>query len=163
MKEELSIPNVYGLVFRKGSNKTQILLQERWKPQSDKQNSGKIELPGGKLRAFEAITDCLIREVQEEAGIEVTRILDKTSKFYTGSKDTVLTVHPTIVSQYVVGPYPSLLLVISCEGEGTPKCLGDGSRNAKWWKVTEALATAFDNPDLITPLTLGVIRSQLAT
>ncbi|UWU19473.1 NUDIX domain-containing protein (plasmid) [Rhizobium sullae] len=161
MKEELSIPNVYGLVYKHGSNKTQILLQERWKPQSDKQNSGKIELPGGKLRAFEAVTDCLTREVQEETGIKLTRILDKSFRFDISSKDAVLTVYPTIVSQYVVGPYPSLLLVISCEGEGTPKSFGDGTKNAKWWNVTEALATASSNPDLITPLTLGVFRSQL--
>ena len=100
--EELVIPNVYGLVRPVGGSR-RILLQERWKPERDPQNSGKLELPGGKWNAFESMADCLRREIYEETGLTVASADQQASSFVAGSSAVEVTPALTI-AQMVRGP-----------------------------------------------------------
>lgn len=91
--ESLVIPNVYGLVRPSAEPTDRVLLQERWRPDTDPDNTGRFELPGGKWRAFEPALACLQLEGTEEIG----------------SRVDVLT--PPMVVQMTEGPYPSVLVV----------------------------------------------------
>lgn len=155
--EALVIPNVYGLV-RPESGRGRILLQERWKPDRDPENSGKLELPGGKWDAFESMSDCLRREIAEETGLTVTNVDQLTSSY--GAGNSIVEVTPVLtVAQMVKGPYPSVLMVLSCSADGEPLSQGDGSRNARWWDLEEAETMLRHSPDAFTALTLAVLTS----
>ncbi len=131
MSELLVIPNVYGIVLSEDGNELSILLQKRWKPESDPTNTGGWELPGGKWRAWESAQDCLRREVMEESGVTVDRFRRAVvSTDHNGQK--VQRVEPLVVVQMLEGPYPSIILVLEATGSGTPAERGDGSRDAQW-------------------------------
>ncbi|HWR24081.1 MAG TPA: NUDIX domain-containing protein [Feifaniaceae bacterium] len=49
-------------------------MQARWKEDAPSEN-GLLEIPAGKIRAFESIFDALRREIKEETGLSVTEIL----------------------------------------------------------------------------------------
>lgn len=108
--ESLVIPNVYGLVRPSEAPTDRILLQERWKPDTDPDNTGRFELPGGKWRAFEPALACLQREVAEETGLQInaTDLLPRT---VTLGADRVDVLTPPMVVQMTEGPYPSVLVV----------------------------------------------------
>lgn len=72
--ERFSIPGVGGLIVKKIDNIEHILLQTRSKADAPGED-GLLEIPAGKIRAFENIFDTLKREIKEETGLDVTEIL----------------------------------------------------------------------------------------
>lgn len=158
--EALVIPNVYGLVTCDSAHGRQILLQERWKPESDPDNSGKLELPGGKWRAWESSADCLRREVSEETGLNITVDQSHVSEMTQG-EDIVEVIEPLIVVQMTKGPYPSVITLLRGTAEGTPISQGDGSRNASWHDVDEVRRLMEQSPERFTTLTLAMLREAM--
>ena len=129
MEESLVVPNIYGLITSESGGRQRLLLQERWKPESDPEDSGRLELPGGKWRAWETAGDCLRREVMEDTGLDVTVDPSQIATI-THGRDTVDVIDPALVVQLIKGPYPSTLSVLRGSARGTPASQGDGSRNA---------------------------------
>jgi 8-oxo-dGTP diphosphatase len=161
MRESLVIANIYGLV-RPHRDDSKILLQERWKPDTDPLNSGKLELPGGKWQAFESAHDCLRREVQEETSVVVNFVDQPLISHQIRADVLVETSQPIMISQMVAGPYPSVLLVYSCEGIGEPKEGGDGSRYPRWWPLSEVKKLIESDLERFTPLTFAVLKHYFA-
>lgn len=52
-----------------------------------KEENGKRELPGGGLDFWESHTTCLVREIKEEMGLDVTFVADNPSYFITSQKE----------------------------------------------------------------------------
>jgi 8-oxo-dGTP pyrophosphatase MutT (NUDIX family) len=63
--EQFAIPGVGGLITKEIDNVEHILLQTRCKPNAQNED-GLLEIPAGKIRAFENIFDTLKREIKEE-------------------------------------------------------------------------------------------------
>ena len=158
--EVLVIPNIYGLISSDSASGQKILLQERWKPESDPANSGKLELPGGKWRAWESSADCLRREVAEETGLNV--IFDQShASEMTQGEDVVEVIVPVTVVQMTKGPYPSMIVLLRGTAVGTPLSLGDGSRNASWHDVNEVRRLVEQSPGRFTTLTLAMLKTTI--
>lgn len=71
--EQFSIPGAGGIIVREINGEDNILMQTRVKPEALYED-GLIEIPAGKIRAFESIFDTLRREVKEETGLDITEI-----------------------------------------------------------------------------------------
>lgn len=160
--ESLVIPNVYGLVRPSQELTNRILLQERWKPDTDPDNSGRLELPGGKWRAFEPALDCLRREIAEETGLQV-EVSDEFQRTISLATDVVNVLMPSMVVQMTSGPYPSVLIVFPCIGNGTPSSRGDGSRNAAWHNNDQVREMIASDPTRFTALTYAILRQAMET
>ena len=160
--ESLVIPNIYGLVRSRDGGQPGILLQERWKPDSDPANSGRLELPGGKWRAFEPALDCLRREVEEETGLVIDADPAMASTHRLGD-DTVDVLTPPLVVQMTSGPYPSVLVVIPCTASGTPASTGDGSRNAAWHEIDAVRDMLGTTSNRFTALTYAALQRAIET
>jgi len=64
------IPYVGGIIERKNSEGTELLIQTRWKPNRDPLYSGTLEFPAGVLdKPFEDVFEALKREIKEETGL----------------------------------------------------------------------------------------------
>ena len=61
--------------MRKNNNEVEIFLQTRWKPDVSPTYSGLLEIPAGGIDAYENVYDALRREVREECGLEITKII----------------------------------------------------------------------------------------
>lgn len=74
-----------GIIERKINSIKNILTQTRIKANAPHEN-GLIEIPAGKIRAFENIFDTLKREIKEETGLDAIEIQgENSSVIYEGS------------------------------------------------------------------------------
>lgn len=93
-------------------------MQTRVKPEALCED-GLIEIPAGKIRAFESIFDTLRREVKEETGLDITEIQgENLSTVYKGNSYMVINFMPFSCSQNLVGNYPIMVFVFICKAEG---------------------------------------------
>lgn len=160
MKESLVIPNIYGLITSESGGSQRLLLQARWKPESDPDNSGRLELPGGKWRAWESAGDCLRREVMEETGLDITIHPSQIATISHGN-DTVDVIDPALVVQLTRGPYPSMMGVLHGSARGTPASQGDGSRNATWHDVPEIARMLVSTPEHFTAMAFAILATAI--
>lgn len=72
--DQFSIPGAGGILLKKIDDREHMLLQTRCKPKAPNED-GLLEIPAGKIRAFENIFDTLRREVKEETGLNIVEIL----------------------------------------------------------------------------------------
>lgn len=63
--EKFSIPAVGGIIEKNVEGTDFVLIQERWK-EGNNQENGLLEIPGGKIREYENIFQCLRRDILEE-------------------------------------------------------------------------------------------------
>lgn len=157
--EELYIPFVGAIIERIHKGKKQILIQVRAKS-SDKKYSECFEIPGGKLRAFEDIYDCLKREVNEECGLEITLIKDENKRLDLKNKDdTSSLIIPFCVTQMIEGPFIGLIFI--CQAQGEPILLTNESKNARWMDLEEVKELVHNSPEKFYTAFLGPITKYL--
>jgi len=117
-----------------------------------------LEFPAGKIREYENIFEALRREVREETGLTITKILGEEEVFHTevnGNK--VINFTPFCVSQNMSGLYSIVLNVFICYAEGELLEKTDESINIRWEKVEEVKRMLQENKEQfflmdITPL-----------
>jgi 8-oxo-dGTP pyrophosphatase MutT (NUDIX family) len=157
--ETLVLPNVYGLIKRRDGSG--VLIQRRWKPQTDPDNLGRWELPGGKWRAGESARDCLRRELEEECGIRASSIVGPFAEYeHLGQR--VETSSPTLLVQLLVGSSPSVLAVYSGYSDEQPASRGDGARDAQFMDVSELKIAMRRRSDTFTPLSFAALTELLS-
>lgn len=157
--EELYIPFVGAIIERTLSGKKQILLQIRSKS-SDKKYNGCFEIPGGKLRAFEDVYDCLKREVKEECGLEITFINDEYKKLEVkNNNDTSTLITPFCVTQMIEGPFVGLIFI--CQAQGDPVLLTNESKEARWVDLAEVVDLIRNTPERFYTAFLAPIKNYL--
>lgn len=131
--------NVRAIIERNGRNGTEIVIQKRMKTNEDKTP---YELPGGRLEEFEPLLVGLKREVHEETGLNVTKILGEETRIETNDIDSnVEAMKPFAVYQTIHGPVDSLGVYFRCHASGELLIEGDESEDIKWIAVDELQAS----------------------
>jgi len=116
--EHFSIPGVGGIIEKEINGVNHILVQKRCKEDSPFEY-GLIEIPAGKIRAFENIYDCLRREIFEETGLTVTEIRDEDKiQIHKNGNYNVLNYEPFSCAQNIEGEYPIMVQIFICSAEG---------------------------------------------
>lgn len=72
--EKFAVPCVAAIIEKIINNEKYILIQTRQKEDGAETN-GMLEIPAGKIREYENIFEALKREVKEETGLTITKIL----------------------------------------------------------------------------------------
>jgi len=126
--------NARAIIERDVSNRLEILLQTRNKPNELQQ----LELPGGQVEEFESLVQALRREVQEETGLVITHVegLD-TIVVADGLKSKVECIRPFAVYQTLNGPVDSMGVYFRCQAEGHLLLEGDGTKAPRWVPVQQ--------------------------
>lgn len=158
--ESLVVPNVYGLVRRRDAAPA-VLIQKRWKPHSDPDNLGRLELPGGKWRGFEPAMDCLRREVEEETGIEDITVGEVAAEHALHGQ-VVQVSQPDLCVQMIDGLYPSMLVVFLAVGSGKPQSRGDDARDAQWMPIDKLRQRLEQDAEAFTLLTYAGLQEAFA-
>lgn len=127
--------NVRAIIERNGTNGTEIVIQKRVKSNESKTS---YELPGGRLEEFESFVEGLKREVHEETGLHITKVLGEETRIETNNVDSnVEVMKPFAVYQTTNGPVDSLGAYFRCQASGNLVKEGDGSEDIKWISVDE--------------------------
>lgn len=152
-------PNVRAIIEREIAGVLHIVIQRRVKPNEP----SLLELPGGSLEKFEPMVDCLHREVMEETGLSVIRIIDNTNRVLaTNNGDrAVETVTPFAVYQTVRGDFPSMGVYFRCHADGELLSEGDGAAAARWIAIDDLKQLTSEDPDRFMTFDLSGIRQYL--
>jgi 8-oxo-dGTP diphosphatase len=157
--EKLYIPFVGAIIERTIKGKKQVLVQTRSKT-SDPLYNGSIEIPGGKLAAFEDIYETVRREVKEESGLEVTFIAGEAKRTdYQNRGDTSTLVEHFCVTQMQQGPFIGIIFL--CQAVGEPASITEESKEAQWIDVEELHKMVSEFPERIYTAFLGPLKKYL--
>ena len=159
--EKFAIPCVAAIIEKIVNNEKYILIQTRQKEDGAETN-GMLELPAGKIREYENIFEALRREVKEETGLSITKILgedNQISNFIKGNE--VISYTPYCITQNLSGAYSIILNTFLCEAEGELLTETNESQNIHWMKIEELKKIFKNNPEKIFLLHINALQKYL--
>ena len=159
--EKFAIPCVAAIIEKIVNNEKYILIQTRQKEDGAETN-GMLELPAGKIREYGNIFEALRREVREETGLTITKILgeDRQISNLIGSNE-VISYTPYCVTQNLSGAYSIILNTFLCEAEGELLTETNESQNIHWMKIEELKKIFKNNPEKIFLLHINALQKYL--
>jgi 8-oxo-dGTP pyrophosphatase MutT (NUDIX family) len=137
--------NARAIIERIVDGRTEIVIQVRNKPDEPL----KIELPGGKIEAFEPLHTALAREVMEETGLCVTEIEGASTRIDTVGINPdfeVECIRPYAAYQTIHGPIDSVGYYFRCKAEGELLAKGDETEAIRWVGLEELRAMFTSDP-----------------
>ena len=159
--EKFTVPCVAAIIEKITNNEKYILIQTRQKEDGAETN-GMLEVPAGKIREYENIFRALRREVKEETGLTITKILgeDRQISNLIGSNE-VISYTPYCVTQNLSGAYSIILNTFLCEAEGELLTETNESQNIHWMKIEELKKIFKNNPEKIFLLHINALQKYL--
>ena len=159
--EKFTVPCVAAIIEKIVNNEKYILIQTRQKEDGAETN-GMLELPAGKIREYENIFEALRREVKEETGLSITKILgedNQISNFIKGNE--VISYTPYCITQNLSGAYSIILNTFLCGAKRELLTETNESQNIHWIKIEEFKKTLKNNPEKIFLLHINALQKYL--
>ena len=146
---------VSALIERDFDGERQIFVQTREKMDSPTY-SGMLEIPAGGVEPYENVYDAVKREVFEETGLRVTRIIDSDSSGELENRigDKSMSFKPYLCQQVLSTNkgIPWYGFVFRCEVEGNIKMNLKEARDGRWMNMNELRKFIENKPDKIFSL-----------
>ena len=142
-----------------------IYLQTRWKPHTSPTYSGLLEIPAGEIIGYEDVISALKREVHEETGLHISRIInsckEEMHENISGNKSIVF--RPFICQQMLSsnGGLPWIGFVFRCETTGIIHINASEAKDPKWVSVEKLKIMITKSPQLFFPLQFPVLKFYL--
>ena len=159
--EKFAVPCVAAIIEKIVNNEKYILIQTRQKEDGAETNE-MLELPDGKIREYENIFETLRREVKEETGLSITKILgedNQISNFIKGNE--VISYTPYCITQNLSGAYSIILNTFLCEAKGELLTETNESQNIHWIKIKELKKIFKNYPEKIFLLHINALQKYL--
>ncbi len=158
-------PVISAILQKKDEDGLKIFIQTRWKPNINSPYSGMFEIPAGGIEAYEDVYDALKREVKEECGLDVIKIVnDFRSVLDEPSEGDKAFVFKPFLCQQVLSTrngLPWIGFVFLCEVEGQIKMQDTEAKDPIWVSLSELEEMIKNKSDKIFPLQLPVIKYYL--
>ena len=153
---------VSAILVKKTSNSCLIYTQTRWKPSVSPSYSGLIEIPAGVINAYENIYEALGREIKEECGMEIVKIVGdwKSEIEMPRNQDKTFAFRPFICQQALQtnDGLPWIGFVFVCEVQGEPQLDPIEAKDPRWLSVTDLKELITLSPEKIFPVQLPVLK-----
>ena len=159
--EKFIVPCVAAIIEKITNNEKYILIQTRQKEDGAETN-GMLELSAGKIREYENIFEVLRKEVKEETGLSITKILgedNQISNFIKGNE--VISYTPYCITQNLSGAYSIILNTFLCEAKGELLTETNESQNIHWIKIEEFKKILKNNPEKTFLLHVNALQKYL--
>ncbi len=160
----ISIPVVSNLVQRQNNGEIEVLIQTRYKPTIDPENTGKIEIPSGLLKRYEPAQEAALRETKEETGIicqisEDQQIVDYITK---KNVEQIALYRPFCCHQQLKGGRAYISIgFISNYKKGELKENLRENRNPRWVSISKIKKLVKEKPNDFFALSLAMIKEYL--
>ena len=156
---EIAIPYVGGIIERiTPKGEIELLLQTRWKPERDPIYSGTLEFPAGVLDIhYENVFRALEREIKEETGLKLTKIIndDRTKTYSPKGNDASFAFKPFCCTQQLKSGKPWIGFIFLCEVEGEPVAQVEEVKDIKWIRFEELKHIFTNNPEKLFTLEIA--------
>ncbi len=163
---KFALPFVGAIIERHVDGQKQLLVQTRHNPVRDPRYTGTIEFPGGIMdRRFESVFDVLSREILEETGLTLKRIVrgKQDEITTTGRDDKTMGFTSYYCLQQLEGDYPWVGFVFVCEVEdGEPAAQHGETKNPRWMNYDDLRKMVETAPHDIFGLQLPAWRHYFA-
>ena len=159
--EKFTVPCVAAIIEKIVNNEKYILIQTRQKEDGAETN-GMLEIPARKIREYENVFVALRREVKEETGLSITKILgedNQISNFIKGNE--VISYTPYCITQNLSGAYSIILNTFLCEAKGELLIETNESQNIHWIKIKELKKNFKNYPEKIFLLHINALQKYL--
>ena len=162
MQLQYAVPIVSAIIERERNGEIEVLVQTRWKPDKDPQESGMLEIPAGTMGKYENVYDALRREVFEETGLTVIKVKpDIRTETHMQRADEVFAFVPFCCQQQTRGK-PRVGFVFVCTvGEGEPIPGGGEVKEVRWMRRSELRRILDQTPEKIFTFQLGALDFYL--
>jgi 8-oxo-dGTP diphosphatase len=144
------------------NNETKVYVQTRWKPHTSPTYSGLIEIPAGGIDPYENVYDALSREVQEECGLRIVKVINdyRSEILEPRPNDKAFVFKPFLCQQVLEtnNGLPWIGFVFLCEVEGKVKIQKEEAKDPNWLTLVELEEILINNPETIFPLQLPVLK-----
>ena len=160
---DLNAAIVSAIIERQHAGRTQVLLQTRWKPATDPEYSGTLEIPAGGIHAYENVYEAVVREVLEETGLHVKAFYpDIRTRVYAPRDDDCFAFVPFCCQQQLKGGVPRIGIVFICQVEDEePVPEPEEVREITWVDRAELRRILDTTPERIFTMQLPVLDYYL--
>jgi len=160
----LNFSIVSAIIEHERNGELEVLIQTRWKPETDPVYSGTLEIPAGGMNQYENVYDAVKREVFEETGLKVISFKpDIQTKKYSPKDDDCFAFVPFCCQQQLKGGLPRVGFVFLCEVEdGDLKPAKREVKSIEWVDKTKLRRIVEETPEKIFTLQLGVLDYYLS-
>lgn len=153
-----AVPFVAGIIERTNDQGKQFLIQTRWNPSRESIYNGTFEFAAGTLdKLYENVYDALAREIKEETGLALSKIIDdsKTAALSPQGIDAAFGFRPFCCTQQLREGRPWVGFIFRCEVEdGEPTDQEGESKNVHWIDAAEFKKIYDETPEKIFTLEL---------
>ena len=147
------------------NNKLHIFVQTRWKPKVSPSYTGMMEIPAGVVESYENVYEAVRREVKEETGLNIIKIIDD---FQGGTRenrshDRNHVFRPFLCQQSLEtnDGLPWVGMVFRCEVSGEVTMQKEEAKDPRWISIDELKKIIEKNPETIFPLQFPVLEYYL--
>jgi ADP-ribose pyrophosphatase len=160
--ENFVASGVGAIIEKKIHNTEYILVQERYKDDLSKE-TGFFEIPGGRIRSNESIYDCLRREIFEETGLNIIKVIGENKSETINVNDyRTITFSPFICEQNFGSCYPIVGIIFLCKANGKLMKQTGESRNIHWVTLKNLYYALYYESDTFYPIHIGALKTYLA-
>lgn len=156
---------VSALLERTRNGVKQVFVQTRDKPLASASYVDMLEIPAGGINPYESVYDAIKREVFEETGLKVTRIIDHVSTGILENRpgDKSMAFRPYLCQQVVStnNGLPWYGFVFRCEVEGDIKMNPNEARDPRWMSLEELKKFLDSNPEKVFSLQYSTLRKYI--
>ena len=158
-------PVISAILQKKDNGILKIFIQTRWKPHIDAPYSGMFEIPAGGIEPYEDVYEALKREVKEECGLNVIKVINdfKSTIEEPIAGDQAFVFKPFLCQQVLStrNGLPWVGFVFLCEVEGEIKMQETEAKDPIWVDLSELEKMVTTEPEKIFPLQLPVLKYYL--
>jgi len=153
---EFAIPFAAGIIERRHNGKLQLLMQTRFKPTRETIYNGTLEFAAGALDVvYENVYDTIAREIKEETGMTLTRIVDdsQTKIYQPRPTDAAFGFRPFCCTQQLREGRPWIGFIFRCEvADGTPVAQEGETKDVHWMDAAEVKKLFEQSPEKLFTL-----------
>ncbi len=156
---------VSALLQRENNGIKEIFVQTRYKPNSSPTYLDMLEIPAGGVDPYENVYDALTREVKEETGLDIIKILgdDSTGVLENRPKDKSMAFRPYLCQQVLEtnGGLPWYGFVFLCEVTGEIKMQLEEAKDPRWMTVQEIEKYLNEHPETVFSLQYATLKKYV--
>lgn len=160
----ICIPIVSNVVQKRDRKGIKILMQTRYKPTTDPENTDKLEIPSGLIKKYELAQEAAIRETKEETGIisEISNDQKIINYIIQKNGDVIALYKPFCCHQQLKGgrAYFSIGFISNyINGELSEQFREN--RNPQWLSLNEIEEIIKKKPEKVFSLSLAILKEYL--
>ncbi len=156
MDKKFCIPFVGGIIERHYEGKLQLLIQTRQQKFTNSIYNGTIEFAAGVMdKEYESVYDAIAREIKEETGLTLKRVIDDSqTKVHSPQKtDGAFGFKPFCCTQQLRDGKPWVGFIFRCEVEdGEPVAQDSETENVRWVDASEVKEMYEQTPEKLFAL-----------